>query len=137
MTVFGYRPGIYGNSYNANNINNISVRDGKNISSKQASDVLADNKNQQTSNDITDQVKIKAPKIVTEGQLEDFVFDFKKNKEFSMEGSESKLDTLDNFGKVSDSKKDDILDQYKYFVNDNNNGVFQSEDGVVMRVKRS
>lgn len=77
----------------------------------------------------------KSPKILTNEQLEDFAFDFKNNKEFSMVGEDSDISSLDIPKNVYDMKKDDLLDQYRFFVGtDNNNAVaFSSEDGTVVR----
>lgn len=82
-------------------------------------------------------VKVRAPKILTDGQLEDFAFDFKKNKEFSMTGDESDLTSLDLAGKIPDNRKDELLDQYRFFVEEENSPIrYQSPDGMVKRVIR-
>ncbi len=81
--------------------------------------------------------EIKAPKILAEGQLEDFAFDFKKNKEFSMVGEDSRIENLDLEKNVADSRKDELLDQYRYFVGGENTSIqYASPDGVVTRVNR-
>ena len=79
--------------------------------------------------------QVKSPKILTDEQLEDFAFDFKNGKEFSMVGEDSDINSLDIPQNIYDMKKDDLLDKYRFFVGtDNNNAVaFISEDGAVVR----
>lgn len=80
---------------------------------------------------------VKAPKILAKKQLEDFVFDFKKNKEFSMNGEDSDLSGLDMPKNIAETRKDELLDQYRYFVGEKNELVqFASPDGMVTRVLR-
>lgn len=81
-------------------------------------------------------VEKRAPKILAQGQLEDFAFDFMKSKEFSMTGEDSNIETMDIGRNIADSKKDEILDQYRFFVDDSRKTPFVSEDGVVRRVNR-
>lgn len=81
--------------------------------------------------------KVKAPKILAEGQLEDFAFDFKKNKEFSMTGEDSDITGLDVEKNIAATKKDELLDQYRYFVGEPKQPVqYASADGLVTRVIR-
>lgn len=81
--------------------------------------------------------EIKAPKILADGQLEDFAFDFKKNKEFSMTGEESDIESLDWIKNIPEARKDELLDQYRFFVGEENSPVqFASSDGMVRRVIR-
>ena len=81
-------------------------------------------------------VEKRAPKILAQGQLEDFAFDFMKSKEFSMTGEDSNIETMDIGRNIADSKKEEILDQYRFFVDDSRKTPFVSEDGVVRRVNR-
>lgn len=125
MTISGIR-------FSSWNYENIQKINGKNIQSNQ--ETL---KKQQTVANEAVSSAVKAPKILATEQLEDFVFDFKKNKEFSMIGEESDIKNLDLTKTIADTKKDDLLDQYRYFVGEGNSPVqYASLDGVVTRVVR-
>ena len=64
--------------------------------------------------------------------LENISLTFNKTDSFDYLGSESGLENLDVMKAVSDMRKDEVLQEYQYFVGSSQNFVFQSEDGVVI-----
>ena len=64
--------------------------------------------------------------------LEKISLIFNKTDSFDYLGSESGLENLDVMKAVSDMRKDEVLQEYQYFVGSSQNFVFQSEDGVVI-----
>ncbi len=67
----------------------------------------------------------------TETDLENISLTFNREDDFGYIGSESGLDNLDVQKAISDMRKDQVLQQYQYFVGSAQN-LFQSEDGVVI-----
>ena len=64
--------------------------------------------------------------------LENISLTFNKTDSFDYLGSESGLENLDVMKAVSDMRKDEVLQEYQYFVGSSQNFAFQSEDGVVI-----
>lgn len=133
MAISGLGSGLYGYS-----TIDRTVKAAENVTPLQPENTVDNNLLQQERPETSEE---KAPKVVTQDQLEDFVFSFKNNKEFSMTGEDSDINSLDITGQVSDTSKDFLLDQYKFFVNGDNakqdNGVwFSSPEGSVKRVVR-
>lgn len=64
--------------------------------------------------------------------LENISLTFNKTDSFEYLGSESGLENLDVMKAVSDMRKDEVLQEYQYFVGSSQNFAFQSEDGVVI-----
>lgn len=64
--------------------------------------------------------------------LENISLTFNKTDSFDYLGSESGLENLDVMKAVSDMRKDEVLQEYQYFVGSSHNFAFQSEDGVVI-----
>ncbi len=64
--------------------------------------------------------------------LENISLTFIKTDSFDYLGSESGLENLDVMKAVSDMRKDEVLQEYQYFVGSSQNFAFQSEDGVVI-----
>ena len=64
--------------------------------------------------------------------LENISLTFNKTDSFDYLGSESGLGNLDVMKAVSDMRKDEVLQEYQYFVGSSQNFAFQSEDGVVI-----
>ena len=64
--------------------------------------------------------------------LENISLTFNKADSFDYLGSESGLENLDVMKAVSDMRKDEVLQEYQYFVGSSQNFAFQSEDGVVI-----
>lgn len=129
MGISGMGIGLYGQGYSFNPMDRIN---NQNTVADKPQEVAT----QPSASAAQEPVK-KAPKILAEGQLEDFAFDFKKGKEFSMIGEDSSLVSLDKEGTVADVKKDELLDQYKFFVNGSSDPVqYASEEGSVRRVIR-
>ena len=64
--------------------------------------------------------------------LENISLTFNKTDSFDYLGSESGLENLDIMKAVSDMRKDEVLQEYQYFVGSSLNFAFQSEDGVVI-----
>ena len=64
--------------------------------------------------------------------LENISLTFNKTDSFNYLGSESGLENLDVMKAVSDMRKDEVLQEYQYFVGSSQNFAFQSEDGVVI-----
>lgn len=122
--------GLYGQGYSYNPLDRLQ-QNHNNVNEA----AMATTSTPSTADDT--QLVQKAPKILAQGQLEDFAFDFKKSKEFSMVGEDSSLASLDQTGKVADVQKDELLDQYKFFVNSANDPVqYAGAEGSVRRVIR-
>ena len=81
-----------------------------------------------------EQKESESPKAPKSGNLENFVFDFKKDNEYNLVGAKSKLEDLDVEQAISDMKKDSVLDQYKFFVK---SSLVNDEDGSVRQVVRN
>lgn len=64
--------------------------------------------------------------------LENISLTFNKTDSFDYLGSESGLENLDVMKAVSDMRKDEVLQEYQYFVGSSQNFAFQSEYGVVI-----
>lgn len=64
--------------------------------------------------------------------LENISLTFNKSDSFDYLGSESGLENLDVMKAVSDMRKDEVLQEYQYFVGSSQNVTFQSEDGIVI-----
>jgi len=64
--------------------------------------------------------------------LENISLTFNKTDSFDYLGSGSGLENLDVMKAVSDMRKDEVLQEYQYFVGSSQNFAFQSEDGVVI-----
>lgn len=64
----------------------------------------------------------------------DFTFDFKKHNNFNLVGATNKLEDMDVNKAVNDMKKEDVLDQYKFFVQPSKLGT--DSDGTVRLVMR-
>lgn len=63
--------------------------------------------------------------------LENISLTFNKEDDFDYIGSESGLVNLDMQKAISDMRKDQVLQEYQYFVGSSQN-LFQSEDGLVI-----
>lgn len=90
----------------------------------------------ETKQEIT--VKEEAPierRKVTETDLEDFSTSLRKNSGYDYIGKDKDINRLDIEKAVSDMRKDQVLEQYQYFVGTVGlDGVqFGSEDGIVIR----
>lgn len=139
MTISGMNYGFYGFDYNNSIKNNINASNDKVNVNNSELDKSNQNVDANVSAQASDEgkVSVKAPKILAEGQLEDFTFDFKKSKEFSMKGEDSNITSLDITNDIADVKKDDLLDQYRFFAASESSPVqYQSDEGMVMRVNR-
>ena len=63
--------------------------------------------------------------------LEDISLTFQKDDNFDQIGSESGLANLDVQKAISDMRRDQVLQEYQYFVG-SSQGLFSSEDGLVI-----
>lgn len=63
--------------------------------------------------------------------LEDISLTFNKDESFDYLQNDSSVKSLDMEKAISDMKKDDILQEYQYFVGNSKN-LFESNDGVVI-----
>ena len=64
----------------------------------------------------------------------DFTFDFKKEKKFNLEGATRDYEDINVSKALTDMKKDEVLEQYKFFVDSPNLGT--DTDGTVRIVRR-
>ncbi len=108
--------GLYGN-YKAMNIKVVSEEEVK------AQDAAAKKVQEETP---VVQDYEKASRIA---KLEDVSLSFNKNDDFGYLGSEADISQLDMDKAISDMKKDQVLEQYQYFVGPSG---FSSEDGSVV-----
>lgn len=65
-------------------------------------------------------------------KLEDISISFNKQEEYDYLGQENDIQKLDVQKAVSDMQKDQVLQQYQYFVGSKSNIVSQSNDGIVV-----
>ena len=65
--------------------------------------------------------------------LQDISLTFQKYDDFGYIGQDASLNGLDMERALSDVKKDQVLDQYSYFVGSVGNVINASEDGTVIR----
>lgn len=65
--------------------------------------------------------------------LQDISLTFQKFDDFGYIGQDASLSGLDMEKALSDVKKDQVLDQYSYFVGSADNMISSSEDGTVIR----
>ncbi len=66
-----------------------------------------------------------------DAKLEDISITFNKQEEFGYIGQDSDIRTLDIERAISDMKKDQVLQQYQYFVGSSRNLMADSTDGMV------
>lgn len=74
-------------------------------------------------------VEDKTPKAPKASNPEDFTFDFKKNNSYNLVAATSPVDDIDVEKAVSEMNKDEVLNQYKFFVGHTNLGT--DADGTV------
>lgn len=66
-----------------------------------------------------------------EALLEDISVTFNRQEDFGYLGKDSDIHSLDMEQAISDMKKDQVLQQYQYFVGSSRNLFIESEDGIV------
>ena len=64
--------------------------------------------------------------------LEDISITFNKQEDFDYIGQDSDIQSLDIHKAISDMKKDQVLQQYQYFVGSSSNLVTENSDGTVI-----
>lgn len=66
--------------------------------------------------------------------IEDISLTFQKKDDFDYLGKDSQIENLDVQKAISDMKKDQVLEEYQYFVGSARNlmSSFESEDGIVI-----
>ena len=64
--------------------------------------------------------------------LEDISLTFNRQEDFTYLGKDSDIYSLDMERAISDMKKDQVLQQYQYFVGRSQNLLTQSADGIVL-----
>lgn len=67
-----------------------------------------------------------------EALLEDLSITFNRQEDFGYLGKDSDIHSLDMEQAISDMKKDQVLQQYQYFVGSSRNLFIESEDGMVV-----
>lgn len=92
-------------------------------SDKSVDDVYADD----------EQVK-EADKTPRHSDPKNFTFDFKKGNEFNLEGATRDYEDINVSKALTDMKKDEVLERYKFFVDSPNLGT--DTDGTVRIVRR-
>ena len=92
-------------------------------SDKSVDDVYADD----------EQVK-EVDKTPRHSDPKNFTFDFKKGNEFNLEGATRDYEDINVSKALTDMKKDEVLEQYKFFVDSPNLGT--DTDGTVRIVRR-
>ena len=73
-----------------------------------------------------------APSVRKDAALEDISITFNKQEGFGYIGQDKDIQTLDVQKAISDMKKDQVLQQYQYFVGSARNLMAQSADGTVI-----
>ena len=73
-----------------------------------------------------------APSVRKDAALEDISITFNKQEGFGYIGQDEDIQTLDVQKAISDMKKDQVLQQYQYFVGSARNLMAQSADGTVI-----
>lgn len=120
--------GFY-NQYRVNDIPQVSVETVK--QQDQQTDVQQP---QSLQNDYTTSGKIEADTRSRIANLEDVSLTFNKEDTFEYIGSDSDIDNLDIQQAVSDMKKDQVLQEYQFFVGSNMDQVLNdSSDGRVLQ----
>jgi hypothetical protein len=121
----------YGNFYNVHNVTGVSqvkqtdVHHEEQIASKEA-DSQKDNLKQ--SEDSAER------KPVTHMELEDISLNFNKGETYDYIGKDSDINNLDVKKAVSDMRKDQLLEQYQYFVGATQDDILlNNQDGLVIR----
>lgn len=122
--------GLY-NNYRVNAIPQVTVNEVEAQQSQQgnpSSNVGSVQSQNDTSNSIHEN---KGSRVAN---LEDVSLTFNKDDTFDYIGSESEISKLDLQQAVSDMKKDQVLQQYQFFVGSNMDQIFnESEDGKVLQ----
>lgn len=80
--------------------------------------------------DIRDEASVQAP-ARQDAKLEDISITFNKQEEFGYIGQDSDIRSLDVERAISDMKKDQVLQQYQYFVGSSKNLLADNADGLV------
>ena len=75
-----------------------------------------------------------ADKTPRHSDPKNFTFDFKKGNEFNLEGATRDYEDINVSKALTDMKKDEVLEQYKFFVDSPNLGT--DTDGTVRIVRR-
>ena len=78
--------------------------------------------------------RVKADKTPRHSDPKNFTFDFKKGNEFNLEGATRDYEDINVSKALTDMKKDEVLEQYKFFVDSPNLGT--DTDGTVWIVRR-
>ena len=73
-----------------------------------------------------------APSVRKDAALEDISITFNKQEGFGYIGQDKDIQTLDVQKAISDMKKDQVLQQYQYFVGSARNLMAQRADGTVI-----
>lgn len=81
--------------------------------------------------DIHEKASVSAP-IRRDAKLENISFTFNKQEDFGYIGKDSDIRSLDMEKAISDMKKDQVLQQYQYFVGSAGKMVTDNADGVVL-----
>lgn len=80
--------------------------------------------------DIREEAFVQAP-ARQDAKLEDISITFNKQEEFNYIGQDSDIRSLDMERAISDMKKDQVLQQYQYFVGSSKNLMVDNADGIV------
>ena len=105
------------------NVSSSKLDNAEAASDKSVDDVYADD----------EQVK-EADKTPRHSDPKNFTFDFKKGNEFNLEGATRDYEDINVSKALTDMKKDEVLEQYKFFVDSPNLGT--DTDGTVRIVRR-
>lgn len=120
----------YGGFYNVHNISDIPQIDAEKVQKQDESKV------QQVEKETDARPEAVAErKPVAKQELEDISIRFNKNDTYGYIGKESDINNLDIEKAVSEMRKDQVLEQYQYFVGtaEQDEVLFESADGVVVR----
>lgn len=120
----------YGGFYNVHNIPDISQIDAEKVLKQDASKI------QQVEKETDSGAEAVAErKPVAKQELEDISVRFNKNDTYGYIGKDSDINKLDIERAVSEMRKDQVLEQYQYFVGtaEQDKVLFESADGVVVR----
>ncbi len=122
--------GLYGN-YRAQDIKTVDV---ETVRRQDAARLSEENeRSSHTAGDEERQTPVHNPKQAGKiADLQDISLTFNKSDDFSYIGQDAALQSLDVEKAISDMKKDQVLEQYNYFVGNEQNRILSGEDGNVI-----